>query len=88
MAKQKKTSRKTTVKKVLAKKVETKKASPKNLSLFSDYNKETTVPGLGFKDKEKALYTIEKIKHKSFSNRALLCFVFSPSEIFRSTTYI
>ena len=41
-----------------------KKASPKNLSLFSDYNKETTVPGLGFKDKEKALYTIEKIKDK------------------------
>ncbi len=37
----------------------------KNLSLFSDYNKDTTVPGLGFKDKEKALYTLNKIKNKS-----------------------
>lgn len=41
-----------------------KKASPKNLSLFSDYNKKTTIPGLGFKDKDKALYTIQKIKDK------------------------
>ncbi len=40
------------------------KISPKNLSLYSDYNKETTVPGLGFKDKEKAIYTLEKIKNK------------------------
>lgn len=38
---------------------------PKNLSLYTDYNKETTIPGLGFKDKEKALYTIDKIKNKS-----------------------
>ncbi len=37
----------------------------KNLSLFSDYNKDTTVPGLGFKDKDKALYTLNKIKNKS-----------------------
>lgn len=43
---------------------ENKKIKPKNLSLFSDYNKETTVPGLGFKNKEKAIYTIEKIKNK------------------------
>ena len=35
-----------------------------NLSLFSDYDKSTTTPGLGFKDKEKALYTIEKIKDR------------------------
>lgn len=37
----------------------------KNLSLFSDYNPETTIKGLGFKNKEKALYTIKKIKNKS-----------------------
>ena len=35
-----------------------------NLSLFSDYNKETTVKGLGFKDKEKALHTLNVIKDK------------------------
>ena len=40
------------------------KIKPNNLSLFSDYNKETTVPGLGFKDKEKAIYTLDKIKDK------------------------
>lgn len=42
-----------------------KNANPKNLSLFSDYNPETTVPNLGFKDKEKAEYTIDAIKKKS-----------------------
>ena len=41
------------------------KIKPQNLSLFSDYNKETTIPNLGFKNKEKALYTINKIKNKS-----------------------
>ena len=41
-----------------------KLAKPQNLSLFSDYNPETTVPNLGFKDKEKALYTIDAIKSK------------------------
>ena len=40
------------------------KLKPKNLSLFSDYNKETTVKNLGFKDKEKALYTLNAIKEK------------------------
>ncbi len=40
------------------------KIKPKNLSLYSDYNKETTVPNLGFKDKEKAIYTLKKIKNK------------------------
>ena len=34
------------------------------LSLFSDYNKETTIKGLGFKNKEKALYTLKVIKNK------------------------
>ena len=42
-----------------------KKIKPQNLSLYSDYNKETTIKGLGFKDKEKALYTLNKIKNKS-----------------------
>tara|TARA_B100000161_G_C33480663_1_gene382396 strand:+ start:34 stop:570 length:537 start_codon:yes stop_codon:yes gene_type:complete len=41
------------------------KLKPQNLSLYSDYNKKTTVPGLGFKNKEKALYTLNKIKNKS-----------------------
>ena len=39
-----------------------KKVKAKNLSLFSDYNPKTTIKGLGFKDKEKALYTIDRIK--------------------------
>ena len=36
--------------------------NPTNLSLYSDYNPKTTIPGLGFKNKEKAIYTLEKIK--------------------------
>lgn len=44
---------------------ENSKIKPQNLSLYSDYNKETTIPGLGFKNKEKALYTLNKIKNKS-----------------------
>lgn len=43
---------------------ENPKLKPKNLSLYSDYNKETTISGLGFKNKEKAKYTLEKIKDK------------------------
>ena len=38
---------------------------PQNLSLFSDYNKDTTIPNLGFKNKDKALYTLNRIKNKS-----------------------
>lgn len=34
------------------------------LSLYSDYNKKTTIKGLGFKDKEKALITLKLIKNK------------------------
>jgi len=34
------------------------------LSLFSDYNKKTTIKGLGFKNKEKAILTLKLIKHK------------------------
>ena len=41
-----------------------KKIKPLNLSLFSDYNPKTTTYGLGFKDKEKALYTVEAIKNR------------------------
>ena len=36
-----------------------------NLSLFSDYNPKTTTPGLGFKDKAKAIYTLKKIKNRN-----------------------
>jgi len=39
----------------------------KNLSLYADYKPETTIQGLGFKNKEKALYTIEKIKDKDLT---------------------
>ena len=39
-----------------------KKIKPINLSLFSDYNPKTTTHGLGFKNKEKAIYTLDKIK--------------------------
>ena len=41
-----------------------KKIKPLNLSLFSDYNPKTTTYGLGFKDKEKALYTVKAIKKR------------------------
>jgi hypothetical protein len=38
--------------------------NPINLSLYEDYNKETTIKNLGFKDEEKAKYTIKRIKNK------------------------
>jgi hypothetical protein len=41
------------------------KIKPKNLSLYSDYNPKTTTPGLGFKNKEKALHTIRKIRNRN-----------------------
>ena len=41
-----------------------KKVNPINLSLFSDYNPKTTTQGLGFKDKNKAIYTIKAIKRR------------------------
>ena len=46
----------------MSKDLKNKKIKPLNLSLFSDYNPKTTTYGLGFKDKEKALYTIKAIK--------------------------
>ena len=42
-----------------------KKIKPINLSLFSDYNPKTTTYGLGFKDKGKAVYTINAIKRRN-----------------------
>ena len=49
----------------MAKVNEDKKIKPLNLSLFSDYNPKTTTHGLGFKDKDKALYTIKTIKNRN-----------------------
>ncbi len=43
-----------------------RKSRPINLSLYSDYNPKTTTQGLGFKNREKALYTIKTIKNRSF----------------------
>ena len=37
---------------------------PLNLSLYSDYKPETTLKGLGFKNKEKAIHTINAIKNR------------------------
>ncbi len=42
-----------------------KKIKPINLSLYSDYNPKTTTHGLGFKNKKKALFTINTIKNRS-----------------------
>ena len=41
-----------------------KKFKPINLSLYSDYNPKTTTQGLGFKNTEKAIYTIQTIKNR------------------------
>ena len=45
--------------------IKEKSFKPLNLSLFSDYKPETTLHGLGFKNKEKALYTVKAIKKRS-----------------------
>lgn len=45
--------------------IKDKKFKPINLSLFSDYKPETTLHGLGFKNKEKAIFTVEAIKKRS-----------------------
>ena len=37
------------------------------LSLYADYNPKTTISGFGFKNKEKAIYTINKIKDQPLS---------------------
>lgn len=38
----------------------------KSLSLYADYNPKSTIKGLGFKNKEKALYTIKVIKDMDY----------------------
>lgn len=38
-----------------------------NLSLYEDYNPKKTIKNLGFKNKKKALYTINKIKDKKLT---------------------
>ena len=48
----------------MSKVLKNKKIKPLNLSLFSDYNPKTTTHGLGFKNKEKALYTVDTIKNR------------------------
>lgn len=49
----------------------------KNLSLYADYNPKTTIKGLGFKNKEKAIYTIKKIKDKDkvYKKRLLITMI-------------
>ena len=39
----------------------------KNKDLYSDNNPETTIKGFGFKNKEKAEETVEKLKKNKFS---------------------
>ena len=48
----------------ISKSMALKKIKPINLSLYSDYNPKTTTQGLGFKNKEKALFTVNKIKNR------------------------
>ncbi|MDC3063215.1 DUF4174 domain-containing protein [Alphaproteobacteria bacterium] len=49
----------------MSKKLKKTKIRPLNLSLFSDCKPETTLKGLGFKNKEKAIYTLEAIKARN-----------------------
>ena len=48
----------------MSKKLKSGKIQPLNLSLYSDYKPKTTLQGLGFKDKEKAIYTLDAIKER------------------------
>ena len=48
----------------ISKVLKNKKIKLLNLSLFSDYNPKTTTYGLGFRNKEKALFTINAIKNR------------------------
>lgn len=43
------------------------KKNKKHLSLFEDYHPSTTISGLGFKNSEKAMLSLQKIKHKPIS---------------------
>jgi hypothetical protein len=44
-----------------------KKKNKKHLSLFEDYHPNTTISGLGFKNSEKAIQSLQKIKQKPLS---------------------
>jgi len=48
------------------------------LSLYSNYNPKTTVEGLGFRNEEKALHTIKKIKNKDkdYQKRTLITLIY------------
>ena len=46
----------------MSKELKSNKIQPLNLSLYSDYKPKTTLKGLGFKDKKKAIYTLDAIK--------------------------
>ena len=48
-----------------SKSLKSSKIQPLNLSLYSDYNPKTTLKGLGFKSKEKAIYTLDAIKGRN-----------------------
>ena len=43
------------------------KLNPKNLSLYSNYNEKNYTQGLGYKNKEKALYTVKTIKTRDIN---------------------
>ena len=43
------------------------KLKPKNLSLYSNYNEKNYTQGLGYKNKEKAIYTVKTIKSKNIN---------------------
>ena len=46
----------------MSKELKSDKIQPLNLSLYSDYKPATTLKGLGFKNKEKAIYTLSAIR--------------------------
>ena len=48
----------------ISKNLKSGKIQPLNLSLYSDYKPETTLKGLGFKDKSKAIYTLDAINSR------------------------
>ena len=48
----------------MSNKLKSSKIQPLNLYLYSDYKPETTLKGLGFKDKEKAIYTLDAIRER------------------------
>ena len=43
------------------------KLKPKNLSLYSNYNEKNYTQGLGYKNKDKAIYTVKTIKSRDIN---------------------